>query len=261
MTSKYTHLHFRRITGLGSIVPQTRDGIGFKELENGMAEFQVSDGCGETKEKFADVLERMTRAGLCLQLGSTAPLFDEVHQVAAPVSLAIEALDTIQDEVPGQFSETMDSLRRTIQGQEAELSSLRKVAREVSSSLDVIRHCGVPEFENCVPAAGGLANVIWALLLQAKGNKAELDQTKAHVRNTSAVIDKLEAKVNTYNIHESAAVRQLKAIRDRISAASFLAMFEVKRGDNAAVDRMVDWCEEVETEINTFLTTLLAPDA
>ncbi len=254
MTTTYTHLHFRGEDGMGCILPMTKDGLGFREEITGSATFITDGDSSPTSEKFADILERMTRAGLCLQLGSTAPLYGEMRIISGDAIGESEWKDRLVIHATGQ--DTIDDMRGQIRGMDDQIAEYRKLRDEVEASRGLIRTCGDPELAQFADVAGGISRTVWGLVTSAKGRKAELDATKAHNRNIDAKLGAVEAKLNAYNIHESAAVRQLRAIADRLpDAIKVMSIIS----SQAEADGAIEWLSNLETEIVTFLTTLRAP--
>lgn len=238
----YTHLHFRGEDGMGSILPMAKDGLGFREEITGNATFITDGDSSPTSEKFADILERMTRAGLCLQLGSTAPLWNE-NTVTMDPPIHIGSIMT---------DDQVENLQRMLRSQDDEIAELRKLAGDVEAAKDILRKSGDPELAACVDAAGGLCNILWAVMLISNARKGELDTTKAQVRANAIRLDKLEAQANTHNIQESAAVRMLRALGNQMDTSADL----MRNGTPGDWRTVLDWMRDSGDAIKSFVSTL-----
>lgn len=241
----YTHFQMTHGgIGLRTIYPRDEGGLVFLEQPDGGAKcyrenIEISPDRPHPgqliAEKFEDVLERMTDAGLCLQLGSTAPLADEL---------------AAREEGHKRLA---DDLRRTIMGQEDELQACRKDRETVRHCLDLIAKAGEPELER-MAAHGELNIAMVGLLMSLSARKHELEREKEHALQIGKRIAGVEAKLNMLNIAGAASTRILRDLLGGLEATDALIGQTMAEDD---LDSVRQWLDLSRRTIEDYLASIV----
>lgn len=253
----YTHVYGRNaFHGLGFIVPLAGKGTAFSEAKDGLAVVLSENSKGFVEsmaiaEKFADVLERMTAAGLCLQLGSTAPI-----QEKCPV-ICIR---------PDQTVEAVEALRRTIKGQEEQIIEARQYSQMVQDSIRLVFACPDPEISG-LATTGGLVAAVAGLVAELERRHKARDEAQAEARELKRALQMSEAGALEVqkNLH---ALENKVAMRDMVGGAAVGLLQGMLGGLDAAnsligqtmteadLDNVRDWIGATKASIEEYLAAI-----
>jgi hypothetical protein len=271
-----THLHFRQAGfGLQCIEPLDKDGLGFTERPDGGTDVLRANGNSlQLSAKFADILERMTAAGLVLQLESTAPVKVCNHfwvqtdimdggnlVVRGPATCAWckTIKPTEETDLDNQrLRDCNEALRRTIRQQEGQILGARACAQSVEDVKDFLRKCGDPEIQDIAARNAPLLLAISCVvqIAVARGRAAMAEHK--HNLELARRLDKLDAKLKVLQTHESAAVRMLHSIRGGLESTQCLVGATMVEED---LDNIRAWLRGTMAELDICLAIKPAADA